>query len=182
MACAPSINQKSFWIPSNPPPNTCRAGWAIFFLQKHIFVKHPNVHCTSSLFACFFSLCQVEWIILILTSRLFASLPLSVMDQLLLQRSKSQWREGRDLQDFDSGHNTCGQTEGDRRPHLIFARTRRDISGSFSPLFLSIQLLWYQWQAIFVQNLWFSHLSFVTDRVLHFLIQRGLTISLQGTF
>ena len=51
---------------------------------------------------------------IILTSRLFASLPLSVMDQLLLQRSKSQWREGRDLQDFDSGHNTCGQRERER--------------------------------------------------------------------
>ena len=49
MACAPPKtcqNQKSFWIPSNQPPNTCTAGCANFFLQKHVFVKHPNVQCT----------------------------------------------------------------------------------------------------------------------------------------
>ena len=48
MTCAPPKtcqNQKSFWIPSNQPPNTCRSGWANFFHKKHVFVKHPNVHC-----------------------------------------------------------------------------------------------------------------------------------------
>ena len=37
MTCAPPKtyqNQKSFWIPSKQPPNTCRAGWATFFHQK----------------------------------------------------------------------------------------------------------------------------------------------------
>ena len=36
-ACAPlktCQNQKSFWIPSKQPPNTCGAGWAIFFLKN----------------------------------------------------------------------------------------------------------------------------------------------------
>ena len=45
MACAPPKtcqNQKSFWIPSNQPPNTCTAGCANLFLQKHVFVKHPS--------------------------------------------------------------------------------------------------------------------------------------------
>ena len=27
-------NQKSFWISSKQPPNTCRAGWATFFHHK----------------------------------------------------------------------------------------------------------------------------------------------------
>ena len=27
---------------SKQPPNTCRAGWANFFIKKHFFVKHPN--------------------------------------------------------------------------------------------------------------------------------------------
>ena len=52
MACAPPKtcqNQKSFWIPSNQPPNTCREGCANFFLQKHVFMKHPNVHGDSVL-------------------------------------------------------------------------------------------------------------------------------------
>ena len=47
MTCAPPKtcqNQKSFWIPSNQPPNTCRAGWANFFHQKHVFSKHPMQH------------------------------------------------------------------------------------------------------------------------------------------
>ena len=25
------------------------AGWAIFFHQKHVFVKHPSVYCTGVL-------------------------------------------------------------------------------------------------------------------------------------
>ena len=48
MTCAPPKscqNQKSSSIPLNHPPNTCRAGWANFFLhQKHVFMKHPIVH------------------------------------------------------------------------------------------------------------------------------------------
>ena len=45
MTCAPPEtyqNQKSFWIRSKQPPNTCRAGWANFFIKEHFFVKHPN--------------------------------------------------------------------------------------------------------------------------------------------
>ena len=37
-------NQKFFWIPSKQPPNTCRAGSAIFFHQKHVYLKHPTLH------------------------------------------------------------------------------------------------------------------------------------------
>ena len=47
MTCAPSKtyqNQKSFWIPWKQPPNTCRAGWANFFHQKYVFVRHPIMH------------------------------------------------------------------------------------------------------------------------------------------
>ena len=39
MNCAPPKtypNQKSFWIPSKQSLNTCRAGWANFFHQKHV--------------------------------------------------------------------------------------------------------------------------------------------------
>ena len=46
ITCAPPKtyqNQKSFWIPSNQPPNTCTAGWAKFFHKKHVFVKHPSL-------------------------------------------------------------------------------------------------------------------------------------------
>ena len=63
MTCAPPKtcqNQKSFWIPSNQPPNTCRAGWANFFHQKHVFVKHPTVQSIYSLAYFLFLLFRVN--------------------------------------------------------------------------------------------------------------------------
>ena len=47
MTCAPPKtykNKKSFWIPSNQPPNTCIAGWAKFVHRKHVFVRHPSAY------------------------------------------------------------------------------------------------------------------------------------------
>ena len=52
-ACAPSKscqNQKSFWIPSKQPLNTCIAGCTYFFFEKHVFVKHPSGHIVEKMY------------------------------------------------------------------------------------------------------------------------------------
>ena len=66
MACAPPNtcqNQKFFQIPSNQPPNTCRAGWAISFF-KDVFSWNTLMYLPISLSWMFFwdALCFGCWL------------------------------------------------------------------------------------------------------------------------
>ena len=58
--CAPPKtyqSQKSFWVPSKKPPNTCRVGWANFFI-KNMFSWKTLLHLFVSS-----SLCLFTWIL-----------------------------------------------------------------------------------------------------------------------
>ena len=55
MGCAPPKtfqNQKSFRVPSKQASNIYRVGWAISFLQKNVFVKHPSEQCSPHFLFC----------------------------------------------------------------------------------------------------------------------------------